>query len=89
MKDGIRVSDERQDSADSQLKTSKIIPLTAAKISEWNSALEKFFSDIEHDPLLEQSLMFKRLTSPAFIPYSEMLKNLRQKARQTRLRQFF
>lgn len=89
-KNGIRVSDESQDSDDSHPTTPRIIPLTAAKISEWNSALEKLFSDMEEcDPVLECSLTFKRLTSTAFVPYSETLKDLRRKARQTKLKQFF
>lgn len=89
-KHGIRVSNESQDSDDSQPMTPRIIPLTAAKISEWNSALEKIFCDMEEcDPMLERSLTFKRLTSTAFVPYSETLKDLRRKARQTKLKQFF
>lgn len=80
VKHGIRISDESQDSDVSQPMTPRIIPLTAAKISEWNSALEKIFSDMEEcDPMLERSLTFKRLTSTAFVPYSEMLKDLRRK----------
>ncbi|XP_008562678.1 PREDICTED: tigger transposable element-derived protein 1-like [Galeopterus variegatus] len=89
-KHSIRVSDESQDSDESQPRTPRIVPLTAAKISEWNSALEKIFNDMEEcDPVLERSLTFKRLTSTAFVPYSETLKDLRRKARQTRLKQFF
>lgn len=35
------------------------------------------------------SLMFKHLTSTAFVPYAETLKELRRKAKQTRLKDFF
>lgn len=73
-KHGSKVSDK------SHPKTPRIVPLTAAKLWEWNSALEKIFNDMEEcDPVLERSLTFKCLTSTAFIPYSEMLKDLRQK----------
>lgn len=41
------------------------------------------------DPVPERSLTFKRLTSTAFIPYAETLKDLRQKAKRVRLKQFF
>jgi hypothetical protein len=47
-KHGFRVSDESQDGDDSQLKTPTTVPLTAAKISEWNYALEKIFNDMEN-----------------------------------------
>ncbi|XP_005608612.2 tigger transposable element-derived protein 1 [Equus przewalskii] len=88
-KHGTGVSND-EDSDESQTKTSRIVPLTVAKISEWNSALEKIFNDMEEcDPMLDRSLKFKHLTSTAFAPYAEMLKDLRQKAKQTRLTQFF
>jgi hypothetical protein len=41
-----------EDCDGSQPKTPRIVPLTAAKISEWNSALEKIFSDMEESPCL-------------------------------------
>ena len=48
------------------------MPLTAAKITEWNSALEKIFKDMEEcDPMLERSLTFRHLTFTAFVPYAE------------------
>ncbi|XP_007083430.1 tigger transposable element-derived protein 1-like [Panthera tigris] len=88
-KQGIGVGSD-EDGNESQPKTSRIDPLTATKISEWNSALERIFNDmIECDPMLDRSLKFKRLTSTAFAPYAEMLKDLRQKAKQTRLTQLF
>lgn len=88
-KQGIGVGSD-EDGDESQPKTSIIDPLTATKISEWNSALERIFNDmIECDPMLDRSLKFKRLTSTAFAPYAEMLKDLRQKAKQTRLTQLF
>ncbi|XP_062966172.1 tigger transposable element-derived protein 1 [Cynocephalus volans] len=88
-KQGVGVSDDEDGNA-SQPKTPRIVPLTAAKISEWNSALEKIFNDMEEcDPMLDRSLKFKHLTSTAFAPYAEILKDLRQKAKQTRLLQFF
>lgn len=78
-----------KDSGESQPETPRIIPLTAAKISEWNSAWEKIFSDVEKcDPTPDCSLTFKRLTSTTFIPYSERRKDLRQKAEWMRLKQF-
>lgn len=43
-KHGTGVSDD-DDGDESQPKTPRIVPLTAAKISEWNSALEKIFRD--------------------------------------------
>lgn len=56
----------------SQPKSPEIVPLTAVKITEWNPALEKIFSDMEEcDPMLDRSLIFKRLTSCAFAPYAE------------------
>lgn len=86
---GTGVSDD-DEGDESQPETPRIVPLTAAKISEWNSALEKIFNDMEEcDPMLERSLTFKRLTSTAFIPYAETLKDLRRKAKQTRLKEFF
>lgn len=86
---GTGVSDD-DEGDESQPETPRIVPLTAAKISEWNSALEKIFNDMEEcDPMLECSLTFKRLTSTAFIPYAETLKDLRRKAKQTRLKEFF
>ncbi|XP_046519737.1 tigger transposable element-derived protein 1-like [Equus quagga] len=88
-KHGIGVSDD-EDTDESQPTTPRIVPLTAAKIAEWNSALEKIFNDMEEcDPMLERSLTFKRLTSNAFVPYAETLKDLKRKAKQTRLKQFF
>lgn len=87
-KQGNGVSDDED--GDSQPETPRIVPLTAAKIAEWNSALEKIFNDMEKcDPVPERSLTFKRLTSTAFIPYAETLKDLRQKAKRVRLKQFF
>lgn len=86
---GTGVSDD-DGSDEGQPKTPRIVPLTAAKIAEWNSALEKIFHDMEEcDPVLERSLTFKRLTSTAFVPYAETLKDLRRKAKQTRLKEFF
>lgn len=41
----------------------------------------------ECDPMLDCSLKFKHFTSTAFAPYAKMLKDLRQKAKQTRLTQ--
>lgn len=74
---------------ESQPQTPRIVPLTAAKISECNSALEKIFSDMEeYDAIFGRSLKFKCLTSTAFAPYAEMLRDLRQKAKHTRLPQF-
>ncbi|XP_004451066.1 tigger transposable element-derived protein 1 [Dasypus novemcinctus] len=88
-KQGMRVSDV-EDGDENWYKTPRIVPLTAAKISEWNSALEKICNDMEEcDPILERSLKFKHLASSAFVPYAEMLKDLRRKARQTKLMQFF
>lgn len=88
-KQGIGVGDD-EDGNESQPKTSRIDPLTATKISDWNSALERIFNDmVECDPMLDRSLKFKRLTSTAFAPYAEMLKDMRQKAKQTRLTQVF
>ncbi|XP_057566797.1 tigger transposable element-derived protein 1 [Hippopotamus amphibius kiboko] len=87
-KQGVGDSDYK-DGDESQPKNPGIAPLTAAKISEWNSALEKIFSDMEEcDPMLDRSFKFKRLTSCAFAPYAEMLKDLRQKAKQIGLTQF-
>lgn len=43
----------------------------------------------ECDPMLDHSLKFKHFTSMAFAPYAKMLKDLRQKAKQTRLTQLF
>ncbi|XP_047724566.1 tigger transposable element-derived protein 1-like [Prionailurus viverrinus] len=88
-KHGTGISDD-DGSDEGQPKTPRIVPLTAAKIAEWNSALEKIFHDMEEcDPVLERSLTFKRLTSTAFVPYAETLKDLRRKAKQTRLKEFF
>ena len=88
-KHGTGVSDD-DGSDEGQPKSPRIVPLTAAKIAEWNSALEKIFHDMEEcDPVLERSLTFKRLTSTAFVPYAETLKDLRRKAKQTRLKEFF
>ncbi|KAB1273106.1 Tigger transposable element-derived protein 1 [Camelus dromedarius] len=85
-KQGVGVSDDEDN--ESQPKSPGIVPLTAAKIPEWNSALEKIFNDMEEcDPMLDRSLKFKRLTSSAFAPYAEMLKDSRQKAKQTGLTQ--
>lgn len=82
------VSDK--DGGGGQPEAPRIVPLTAAKISEWNSTLEKIFNDMEKcDPVSERSLTFKRLTSTAFIPYAEMLKDLRQRAKRTTLKPFF
>lgn len=68
-----RHDDENSDQ--SQPKSPETVPLTAVKITEWNSALEKIFSDMEEcDPMLDQSLKFKRLTSCAFAPCAETLK---------------
>lgn len=54
-------------------------------MSKWNSALEKIFNDMEEcDPMLDHSLKFKHLICTALAPYAEMLKDLRQKAKQTR-----
>ncbi|XP_032710502.1 tigger transposable element-derived protein 1-like [Lontra canadensis] len=88
-KQGIGVSND-EDGVESQPNTSRTDPLTVTKISEWNSALERIFSDMEEcDPMLDRSLKFKRLTSTAFAPYAKMLKDLRQKAKQTTLTQLF
>lgn len=77
------------DSDDSQQKSPGIVPLTAAKITEWNSALKQIFSDMEGcNPILDRSLKFKSLTSGVSAPYDEMLKDVRQKARQTGPAQF-
>lgn len=76
-KPGTGVSDD-DDGNESQPKTPRIVPLTAAKISAWNSALGKGFTDLEEcDPVLERSLTFWRLTFAAFVPYAETLKGLR------------
>ena len=40
------------------------------------------------NPILDRSLKFKSLTSGVFAPYDEMLKDVRQKARQTGSAQF-
>lgn len=81
-KQGVGVHDN-EDSDESQPKSPGIVPLTAAKISEWNSALGKLFNDMEVcDPMLNRSLNFKRLISFAFAPYAKMLKDLRRKAMQ-------
>ncbi|KAG3256833.1 tigger transposable element-derived protein 1-like, transcript variant X2 [Ictidomys tridecemlineatus] len=83
-KQGTRVSRD-EDGNSSQPKTPRILPLTAAKIAEWNSALEKIFNDMkECDPMLDCSLIFKRLASTAFAPYTEILKEMRQRANQTK-----
>ncbi|XP_027943107.1 jerky protein homolog-like [Eumetopias jubatus] len=78
-KRGTGVSDD--DGDESQPKTPRIVPLTAAKISEWNSALEKIFHDMEEcDPVLEHSLTLRRLTSTASVPYAETLKRFEAKS---------
>ncbi|XP_015351785.1 tigger transposable element-derived protein 1 [Marmota marmota marmota] len=88
-KQGTRVSED-EDGNSSQPKTPRILPLTAAKITEWNSALEKNFNDMEEcDPMLDRSLKFKHLASTAFAPYTEILKEMRQRANQTKLMQLF
>lgn len=62
--------------------------LTVTKISEWNPALEKIFHDMEKcDPMIDCILKFKHLTSSVLAPYAEMPKDLRQKAKRTRLTQ--
>ena len=51
--------------------------------------MKQIFSDMEGcNPILDRSLKFKSLTSGVFAPYDEMLKDVRQKARQTGSAQF-
>lgn len=62
-------------------------PSYSSKVTEWNSALKQIFSDMEgYNPILDRSLKFKS-TSGVFVPYDEMLKDVRQKAKQTGLAQ--
>ena len=49
--------------------------------------MKQIFSDLEgYNPILDRSLKFKS-TSGVFVPYDEMLKDVRQKAKQTGLAQ--
>lgn len=66
------------------LRLPRVVPLTVAKVSEWNSPLQKLFNDMEEsDPMLERSLKCKGLISTAFTPYAETLKDLRRQTIQT------
>lgn len=57
---------------------------------EFGLGEEKKINDMEEcDPMFECSLKFKFLISTVFISYPETLKDLRQKAKQTRLMHFF
>lgn len=86
-KQGIGISNDEVGN-ESQPNTPRIVPLTVTKISEWNPALEKIFHDMEKcDPMIDCILKFKHLTSSVLAPYAEMPKDLRQKAKRTRLTQ--
>lgn len=50
-------------------RVQKLSRLTAVKITEWNPALEKIFSDMEEcDPMLDRSLIFKRFNFLCICP---------------------
>lgn len=74
----------------SQPETARTVRLTAAKVAGWPSALEEVFNDVENgDPVPKRCLTFKHLASTAFISYAKTCKDMRQKAKQTELKQLF